>query len=311
MPEACKNHPETLTRRRCFQCKEYICSSCASLSFHHYFCSNRCKTIYLVQSTLNRIIKFARSLRKIRPAGILENLRTALRHVTFERAVIVLLLATNLIVLAVLSQQIRSLNEQLRLLESRFAGMMEQGSETSITDTAAVPVLDPDIPSITLNNTITISGRGQPDFILALYLNGRLYSAQPSGNESFIFDDVKLAAGKNHVLVKAISPDNMVYTIDEITITNRSPGIEALSRNITRGNRLLQVVSITFDGGSNSNNTEEILDILKEKGIRTTVFLTGKFIQLYPEVETYRTMSATSGISSLRAGPIGCGVTLT
>jgi peptidoglycan/xylan/chitin deacetylase (PgdA/CDA1 family) len=42
-------------------------------------------------------------------------------------------------------------------------------------------------------------------------------------------------------------------------------------------------VAVTFDGGSIDNATQEILDILKEKQIKSTFFLTGEFIRSYPK----------------------------
>ena len=40
---------------------------------------------------------------------------------------------------------------------------------------------------------------------------------------------------------------------------------------------------LTFDGGSNDNAAGNILKVLKENGIKATVFLTGEFIKKYPE----------------------------
>jgi peptidoglycan/xylan/chitin deacetylase (PgdA/CDA1 family) len=41
---------------------------------------------------------------------------------------------------------------------------------------------------------------------------------------------------------------------------------------------------MTFDGGSTCEVAEEVLDLLKERGIHTTLFLTGAFIQKYPDL---------------------------
>jgi peptidoglycan/xylan/chitin deacetylase (PgdA/CDA1 family) len=41
---------------------------------------------------------------------------------------------------------------------------------------------------------------------------------------------------------------------------------------------------MTFDGGSTSEVAKEVLDVLKAHGIRTTLFLTGDFIQKYPDL---------------------------
>ena len=54
--------------------------------------------------------------------------------------------------------------------------------------------------------------------------------------------------------------------------------------DITRGNLLKNELSITFDGGSEATGADEILNILREKNIKTTIFLTGDFIKRYPDI---------------------------
>ncbi|MDO8886935.1 polysaccharide deacetylase family protein [Candidatus Oleimmundimicrobium sp.] len=43
-------------------------------------------------------------------------------------------------------------------------------------------------------------------------------------------------------------------------------------------------VSITFDDGPSPKSTPQILDILKEKGVKATFFVTGKHVKKYPEI---------------------------
>ncbi|MDH4228081.1 MAG: polysaccharide deacetylase family protein [Deltaproteobacteria bacterium] len=52
--------------------------------------------------------------------------------------------------------------------------------------------------------------------------------------------------------------------------------------DVTRGSMRVTEVSITFDGGSDDSGAEAILDTLKSRGIKTTIFLTGGFIRNYP-----------------------------
>ena len=54
--------------------------------------------------------------------------------------------------------------------------------------------------------------------------------------------------------------------------------------NLIRGPRGSHWTCMTFDGGSTSEVALEVLDALKERGIRTTFFLTGAFIQKYPDL---------------------------
>ncbi|MBI5233157.1 MAG: polysaccharide deacetylase family protein [Deltaproteobacteria bacterium] len=57
-----------------------------------------------------------------------------------------------------------------------------------------------------------------------------------------------------------------------------------IAANISRGNTRTMKLSLTFDGGYSGKETTGILDILKEKGIRTTVFLTGAFMVENPDI---------------------------
>jgi peptidoglycan/xylan/chitin deacetylase (PgdA/CDA1 family) len=52
--------------------------------------------------------------------------------------------------------------------------------------------------------------------------------------------------------------------------------------NLTQGSRGARRILLSFDGGSNSEGASEILDALKARGIRTTLFLTGTFIRKFP-----------------------------
>jgi peptidoglycan/xylan/chitin deacetylase (PgdA/CDA1 family) len=52
--------------------------------------------------------------------------------------------------------------------------------------------------------------------------------------------------------------------------------------NLTRGPGGQKRLLLSFDGGSNAEVATEILDTLKARGVRTTIFLTGAFIQRFP-----------------------------
>ena len=53
--------------------------------------------------------------------------------------------------------------------------------------------------------------------------------------------------------------------------------------NLSRGPLWERKIALTFDGGFEANATEEILDTLKSKGVRATIFLTGQYILNYPD----------------------------
>ncbi|HHL39698.1 MAG TPA: polysaccharide deacetylase family protein [Deltaproteobacteria bacterium] len=56
------------------------------------------------------------------------------------------------------------------------------------------------------------------------------------------------------------------------------------SLHFTRGRTDRMELALTFDGGSQADEAVTILDILRERSIKTTIFLTGRFIRLYPEL---------------------------
>ena len=59
------------------------------------------------------------------------------------------------------------------------------------------------------------------------------------------------------------------------------PGMgEAL--NLTRGPKGRKRLVLTFDGGSSAEVASEVLDLLRARGVHTTLFLTGAFIQRFP-----------------------------
>ncbi|MFQ5656895.1 MAG: polysaccharide deacetylase family protein [Candidatus Methylomirabilales bacterium] len=54
--------------------------------------------------------------------------------------------------------------------------------------------------------------------------------------------------------------------------------------SLSRGPTWERKIALTFDGGSEANVTEDILDTLKSKGVRATIFLTGEYILNYPDL---------------------------
>lgn len=51
-----------------------------------------------------------------------------------------------------------------------------------------------------------------------------------------------------------------------------------------RGRRDLPKLALTFDGGSDAGETEQILAVLRQRGVSATFFLTGRFVQRYPDL---------------------------
>ena len=69
-------------------------------------------------------------------------------------------------------------------------------------------------------------------------------------------------------------------TPEKTTDSRTYPSAVSISRVKNAGKSL----SITFDGGSSDSSATAILNILSEKRIKTTFFLTGRFIKKYPHI---------------------------
>lgn len=77
-------------------------------------------------------------------------------------------------------------------------------------------------------------------------------------------------------------PESGRSTITDETAAEPTPGWTPA--DFTRGPAGGSSVSLTFDGGYKGAEASLILDTLRERGVKTTIFLTGVFIELYPEI---------------------------
>lgn len=76
-------------------------------------------------------------------------------------------------------------------------------------------------------------------------------------------------------------PPQPIFPPGQVGTAVTWPGMgEAL--NLTRGPGGRKRLVLSFDGGSSAEVAVEVLDLLKARGLRTTLFLTGAFIQRFP-----------------------------
>jgi peptidoglycan/xylan/chitin deacetylase (PgdA/CDA1 family) len=139
------------------------------------------------------------------------------------------------------------------------------------------------IRGMVVRNRITIEGEADENLAILLLHGDRLLAVtRPSGGK-FVFEDVPINRGQNCLTVKAMSPDGEVIALEELTFRYNLPAFSHLVRPFYRGSLRKKVLALTFDGGSENNVSAEILDILRQAGIRCTFFLTGKFVERYPQ----------------------------
>ncbi|MFC1728815.1 polysaccharide deacetylase family protein [candidate division KSB1 bacterium] len=282
MSHHCINHPEKPAYRRCYHCRNYICSSCASLSFHHYFCSTRCTAFHLFKTVYRRSAVFITSqFRAIASQGF-SGIRNRTAMLSLLQLIIVSLLIVNVVISFHFDRQLEILREQILLLKED-TGSSVGGSVAAVSSPIILPVITSEISEVMSDSLLTISGRGSGGYLIALYKNRELYSMTTIENGQFSLREIVLNPGMNYLELRAVTKDS-IYTFAEYTVSCHSPHSEELTINITRGRRQGRLIALTFDGGANAAHAEEILTVLSNEKVFSTFFLTGNFIKKYPRI---------------------------
>ena len=82
----------------------------------------------------------------------------------------------------------------------------------------------------------------------------------------------------------APNPNNKKAAVMSELIAPSAKSTKGLPLSFDNGNIDNKIVALTFDGGSLSNAADDILDTLKSRNIKATIFLTGNFIRASPSV---------------------------
>jgi len=187
-----------------------------------------------------------------------------------------------------LKTEVRSLRESNQQLEQRFQTLQTQLSkgekERSFESPPKLTIQRPSRAGMILENRLDIKGEAPGDYIIALSINGKLRAVTLPKAERFSFSGITLKRGQNELVVKALGEDGSVVALERIRLFYSPPTPSYLARPFLRGNLSQPLLALTFDGGSIANATPEILDILRAYRIRCTMFLTGQFIQKFPDI---------------------------
>jgi len=128
---------------------------------------------------------------------------------------------------------------------------------------------------------IDICGNAPPNSIIALYKNDRLCDTVPCRGTRFLFPRIGLEKNKNMLQAKLITANgNLCYsnTLELIVDVATSQVVEK-GLDFRRGNTNQAKICLSFDSGESADEATHILDILREKQVQTTIFLTGEFIR--------------------------------
>lgn len=119
-------------------------------------------------------------------------------------------------------------------------------------------------------------------FVLFVYDNNRDVDIKKERQETETANS-KLDKNDNAKPIEKQAENNSDEVIKTEEI-NWQPIIEKYrGKEIIKINTAEKIVALSFDAGANADGVEKILDILEKENIKGTFFLTGKFIDKYPE----------------------------
>jgi peptidoglycan/xylan/chitin deacetylase (PgdA/CDA1 family) len=194
-------------------------------------------------------------------------------------------LLLTLTIISALAISIHSLTITLR--ENDWNKSVIETVDQNTADTTIWGMITESPEAKVTKSNIVISGEAADSLIISLKVNNVLTAAVLPKKGVFTFENVELEIGANEIIVYAMNTGGAVTVLQKLTTDYGSKRLSFMSRNITRGKRARQQLALTFDGGSGNGATNDILDILDEKNITCTMFLTGSFIKRFKQ-ETKR-----------------------
>lgn len=259
----CVHHSDVVATAACFRCGNPICFNCELNLFGRKFCSGQCAVIFIFRAFFKVIFWPLTPLRKFSGRGWLELFM-------FSG------LAVCLFFIWKLNREIKAIGKEGKT----------SAPYSALADTAAsiLPkVMRPTEGGMVFSNTLSISGQAESNRIISLSVDGKLKQVLLPEKGQFLFKNVRLHRGNNQIEVHALSEKGDVSTLQILTLHYASPTLTYLTADFRRGLLNRKQVALTFDGGSINNVADEILDVLKDKGVKCTFFLTGNFIKNYPQ----------------------------
>jgi peptidoglycan-N-acetylmuramic acid deacetylase len=263
---------------------------------HHYFCSERCHRRFLLKESLraflNPVGEVLQPIWQFVLSWLSEKTGTKKRrqhawklHDFVLSFIAVLLLSSPLIGIAILWRENQQLQNRLDHLEHlwKTAAPAKNSLVASEADRAFLR-LDKPAAAMVTGNQITIEGEAPDGQVITLAQNDWVLAVTLSSGGHFTLPPVKLKPGRNQFVVRAMDTAGKTTALQHLAISSGRPTANYLAKDLSRGSLERKQVSLTFDGGSTDNATAQILDILKENHLQVTIFLTGGFIQKFPEM---------------------------
>ncbi len=272
--EYCENHPDVAAIGECSECGKKICYNCAlkwlsrnfcgALCVFEYFFKNAGKIIFIFLSFLVRginslIIRFFSG----GPKGLLSVLLSA--------------------GLAAALFWIWHLSSQLSVLKDSQDNFFDPPFEIAADFSDASFSIKPSEGGMITSNTVSITGEADNNRIISLSADNKILKVLIPENGKFNFDNIQLGRGDNELTIRAISQEGMVEQLQKLVFYYAPPTVSHLAKNFSRGFPGSRKMAFTFDGGAENNSADDILNILRDKDISSTFFLTGAFMRRFPD----------------------------
>ncbi|RMG67580.1 MAG: hypothetical protein D6715_04490 [Calditrichaeota bacterium] len=254
----CYRHPETLAHFRCFQCKRFICSECRQTLAHHYFCSRKCFYQYLIGQGMSKISSYRRYA----------------------------LLAWNIgltVVLLVIGFRLEKLSEPKAGPGRETSRPVAPVGPPALQDAAARRTKAPPTLSVSRDRYL-LRLQVPAHALINVWRNGQPLFSKISNGAGLLDLHLKLVPGPNRFELVVFDSAYHVVTGKHLVLLYRKPVPAVPVRSIDRVAAKSKKLALTFDGGGNGNVAEQILAILRARGIHATMFLTGRFIERYPHL---------------------------
>ncbi len=283
----CFRHPTRAAKRRCYHCKRPVCPRCQVKTEGHIFCSQHC----------------AKRHARLRWRGNWARLnKTALQGWWVKGATLLGLLAAGGLAIWLSANFDRflfapsSYETGISPPKKRDTGLDRE--KMNWESEGPVAITSPASGAVLAGGTIVVEGTAPREAMVGLYLNGRPKAVELVPEGRFRFEGVALGERQNILQARffdnrgnssfskavAVSLKGPAAAPPAASLPEAEPLPPAPALNIVRADTSRREVLLTFDGGSDDNATASILDTLKEHNIHATVFLTGEYIQRYPEM---------------------------
>jgi len=268
----CFQHPTRTARRRCYRCRRWLCPQCQHRRAHHIFCGERCYWTWAVETRVRQLKAWVR--RHAVPVGLFALLAAGLMGGG----------------LALWLGRHRS-EETFRPGPARPSVLTPPSEAAGPSSPEPIRIVRPAFGARLSAPRITVEGHGPRHQSLTLWVNGEAVATTVSGADgTFVFPDVPLVADDNLLQVQGRGPDGgevfspaiVVYQVAD----RGGGGLRYVQRgpdNLLRGDPSRPEVALTFDGSYSDQDVDALVRQVETLQVPVTVFLTGEFIDRYPE----------------------------